>query len=534
MLARHWIAPSAVVFACIGVAANATGGVDPWSHPDAVCNRSAPGSGNNELDDLYDRRRSAVFRVIVTGPDGRPRPNGTATLVDSSGIFLTAAHVVHFNEQFPIAVSRTDIEDRRTVERVYPVTVMSTTDDWKKQDLVLLKAAPQSWDNPSIEPVPFRIDAISTPVNGFFVGHAIGLDTIVHGDFSIAFGDGKSAEMEYRGTVFPHGSGSLLLDIHGRAFAMVVRDGETANIRLVDLTTEKLRRIAWERNVFFGFPLQSGVPKIKPLPSSTTAVELIANLRNRGVNDQFLRGLRLSVKTPIDTIHLIDTLFSEGIWQRATIENRVDLIDQVFPLAQTMCTHLYWAKQLSIGLSAGVITSTPINDVSFDKSNDVSFDKSNVVPSQERTQRSQLPQTPQSAPADESRARTPPRSDLDKLIDQLETKSPKATQDLGALFLEGAFASSTIGEPDSVPTYARAALAFLRSSANQPAIDSAVKARIKNRSYAAIMANLALAEDVGAKYGIGSKENARIAVDNATSLGGSPAALPTGGAIRSR
>jgi S1-C subfamily serine protease len=75
---------------------------DPWSNPDAVCNGRPPPS----LDYLYRERLPAVFAVRVTDVDGKTKRTGTATLIDERGIFLTAAHVVHFNEQFPITVSQ--------------------------------------------------------------------------------------------------------------------------------------------------------------------------------------------------------------------------------------------------------------------------------------------------------------------------------------------------------------------------------------------------------------------------------------------
>src|SRR4051794_32498927 len=61
-------------------------GFDPY----ATCRRAAPiDPGAIKTD-----REAAVFAVWVMR-DGGLQPNGTATLVDDTGIFVTAAHVVH-------------------------------------------------------------------------------------------------------------------------------------------------------------------------------------------------------------------------------------------------------------------------------------------------------------------------------------------------------------------------------------------------------------------------------------------------------
>ena len=207
----------ATVFIVSVVRANAQS--DPGTDPDAVCN----GKPQSNPDDLYQERLAAVFAVQVTGADGKSRRTGTATLIDQSGIFMTAAHVVHFNEEWPIIVSQKFTGQAGRIERQYRVKVMTNTDDWQTQDVVLLQALPQEWNAPGITPVPLRIDAVHRPIRGFFIGHAEDLDKTVYEEFTIAFDD---PETVYRGIVFPHASGALLLDWNGRAFAMVVRDDE--------------------------------------------------------------------------------------------------------------------------------------------------------------------------------------------------------------------------------------------------------------------------------------------------------------------
>jgi hypothetical protein len=114
---------------------------DPGTDPDAVCN----GKPLSNPDDLYQERLAAVFAVQVTGAEGKSRRTGTATLIDQGGIFLTAAHVVHFNEKWPITVSQKFTgQVGHTIERRYRVKVMTNTDDWQKQDGCCCKPCPKN------------------------------------------------------------------------------------------------------------------------------------------------------------------------------------------------------------------------------------------------------------------------------------------------------------------------------------------------------------------------------------------------------
>src|SRR5262249_11091078 len=125
--------------------------------------------------------------------------------------------------------------------------------------------------------------------------------------------DDPSDVISFRGTVFPHASGALLLDERGRAFGLIVRNVESINIPIINLTTERLRRIQWESNRFSAFPLRQALEKIKAIPPTSAAQVLIDRLISKGDDDDFKYGLQRNDITPVDTIHLIDTLFVSGL-----------------------------------------------------------------------------------------------------------------------------------------------------------------------------------------------------------------------------
>ena len=187
--------------------------------PEARCRGFAPA----DKQELNRNRAEAVFEVSVTR-NGEPEPKGTATLVDSErGIFLTAAHVVHFDKTSPIVIAH---EKREYHMRIFPTD--SATDDWKSNDLVLLQA--DNWDKPyQIVPFPLRIDGIDKYIEGFFVSRVEGATENSFGKFG-PWGnhDGKSL-LTFTGRVFAHASGTLLLDERGRAFALIIRNAEFPN-----------------------------------------------------------------------------------------------------------------------------------------------------------------------------------------------------------------------------------------------------------------------------------------------------------------
>jgi hypothetical protein len=109
------------------------------------------------------------------------------------------------------------------------------------------------------------------------------------------------------------------------------------------------------------------------------------------------------------------------------------------------------------------------------------------------------------------------------LVDQLGVDNPDFAAKVGATFLEKALTASK-NDQDAAASLVRLALASLRRGAASPSIRRALQNNMEHREYAALLGNLALAEDIGIKYGLGTKDAATKAIFAANALGGSPTA----------
>lgn len=468
--------------------------------PDSSCH----GISSIDQEEIYKQRTEAVFSVLVTN-ENHLESKGTATLVDSErGIFLTAAHVVHFFRDSPIFVSQKLRGQNKTREyRVHVFPIVSATDNWKNEDLALLQA--EQWNKPAqLYAFPFRIDAVDEFIKGFFVGQAEDMSNSVFGDFSIAFGDDGSKEMTFTGTVFPHASGAMLLDGQGRAFALILRDAKldakTENSLVNDKSVNQLRRILWDKNRFSAFPLRLVLDKLKAIPPSSAAQGLIDELSRNGNNAEFQYGLQKNALNAIDTIHLTDTIVSSGVWGQLAAQAALSkILIEMMPIVQLACTHRYFADQFAEHFDKpGLATPAAARRALMD----VPSPPPSPAPEEENPPRA-------SGPADGAATREPFR-DFDKL-------PPDAAKDAGMLFLDEALAKKA--GTGLATTQARLALTLLQRAANKPEIQQAIGDAARNRDYAALMANIALAQDA-----LGEQEAARGSILLADKLGGSPAA----------
>jgi phosphate transport system substrate-binding protein len=450
---------------------------------------------------MHKERAAAVFSVLVTNDNQQLESKGTATLVDSErGIFLTAAHVVHFYRDLPIFVSQKIRGQNST--RVYQVHVfptISATDNWKNEDLALLQA--EQWNKPAqLLAFPFRIDAVDEYIKGFFIGHAEDMSNSVFGDFSITFGDDGSNEMKFTGTVFPHASGAMLLDGQGRAFALILSEAKVQNSLVSELKISQIRRILWESTTFSAFPLRLVLDKLKAIPPSSAAQELISELTRNGNDDQFQFGLQRTALNAIDTIHLTDTIVSAGVWQQLLDQAALDgILLEMMPVVQAACTHRYFAKHYS-----------------------EHFDNSRAaMPAPEQKPAMNAPNSLATPIVKvENAATAPKKPELSSSTEPLRTFDnvpPDKAKDAGMLFLGEALATKRATKLTNVQ--ARLALTLLQRAADKPEIRRAIESPARNRDYAALMANIALAQDL-----LGDKEAARKSILLADKLGGSPAA----------
>jgi phosphate transport system substrate-binding protein len=468
----------------------------PGQDPDAACH----GAGTIDTEALRKSRTAAVFTVLVT-ENGQLEPKGTASLVDSDrGIFATAAHVVHFSRDLPIFVSQKlkgQGSARKFQVHVFPT--VSATDDWDQEDFALLQA--DQWTaSAQMLAFPFRIDSVDEYIAGFFIGQAKDMANSVFGEFGIAFGE-SSSEFTYKGTVFPHASGALLLDGRGRAFALILHDAKIEN-RLIDgIKMDQLRRILWEADHFSAFPLRGVLGKLKAIPATGAAQKLIDRLNKLGDDEEFKFGLQRSTLTAVDTIHLTDSVVSADVWHRLESQHLIaDILMRMMPVVQMACTHKYFSEEFARRAEekhtesyGSIVKRASASSVGVQIAEDSGVD----------------PKTAQSAEVNPLKASVGQFGDM-------PTQAAKAA---GIMFLREALSASGKGADVTRIQQARLAAMLLRRAAEEPKLRQAISASTRNREYAALMANLALAEDL-----LGDQVDAQQAMISSDALGGSPVA----------
>jgi tetratricopeptide (TPR) repeat protein len=485
----------AIIIACL-VALDAKSmsyTLDPPNYdPDGPCH----GPRLVDQEGLYKLRAAAVFSVLITS-GGKLEPKGTATLVDDeNGLFVTAAHVVHFYKESPIWVSqriRGQERYRRYQVEVFPSG--AATDDWATADLVVLQA--KNWDRPpTLSPFPFRIDAVDEFIKGFYIGHAEDQDSSIFGEFNAAFGDGRpGSTITFSGTAFPHGSGALLLDGQGRAFALLVRDAEIQAASVGALTTMQLRRILWNSDHFSAMPLRLALKKIKAIPPSSGARALLNSLNNDGPGDAFLFGLRRGQITSIDTIHLIDAILSDRVWRQLQVDVQADLLNSMYPVVVRACTHRYWAEALA----------------RMYRSSSLSISGTKVADRETRIQRSSPSASIWTRPMSSFG-----RDELSILLGKLNERQPDEwTRSMGMFFLQASVRERE-RRPELSAVHARFAKEFLQQIVRREGILSALVSGVQRREHAALMGNLALAQEL-----MGERTLSRETILVADALGGS-------------
>ncbi len=515
MLERYGSARAILAVMAIAAAgcAYADGGhIDRFTREFVGCDypKQAPGQSAIRAD-LED----AVFSVWVMRNEGSGavwQRNGTASLIDDTGMFLTAGHVVRYDINRPIRI-------RKGADRSYNVEVLQFTYVDKGQDLALLKA--MGWDKVSRYPFPLRFDGIER-IDGSFIGFEESRDNPVHKHFGY-YHAATNNSASYEGLVFGHSSGALLYDNFGRAFAAITKHEVPTLDTLTGQPTESVIRDIQKRTTVWGFPLLVDTLK-EWVPAGEHMTRLIARLRNNpGARDL---PANLSQETALDLIHLIDELYS-GKLASALIKSNLDegaaVLRKVFYAADELCVMSYWTKMLALQIPAAAKTPSATQVQELDQVQSGELKKSLEL----RGDPGLPSQRPAGAPGggDEFKKRSESIQSqaAQALVDQLGVEDPEIAAKVGVAFLEQALAASQKNE-DAASNFVRLALASMRRGAASQAIRLALQNNAEHRVYAALLGNLALAEDIGIKYGLGTKQAATEAIFAANALGGSPAA----------
>jgi urea transport system substrate-binding protein len=488
-----------LAFCSLAAAAHATGGHVDHGTQDLypACNRPAA----YPRATLRQDRQNAVFSVWVTRPGSLQR-TGTASLIDDTGIFITAGHVVHFDKTRAIKIKQKPAGAAQEYE--YDVDLISSSDNFQKEDFVLLRA--REWRNDSRFPYPLRFDDTNL-ADAAFIGFEEQQDQPAHKPVSYYTADEFATK--YQGVAFGHSSGALLYDAFGRAFGVLVKHSQLTIDSTSGLPPERLFEEWNKRATNSAFSLEKALPVLKAsLPPSFYMAKLIDELSAKS-DPQSVPGDMNSRATALDMIHLIDaTLFGRigPVWS-LNVPAMGALSQRIQVAADALCVSSYYhnaiARLMSQRSGSSSAAGTPTPQI-------------------------QPPPTP-AAPAGEQR---PPPSGSDAtqkasiesiertVVDQLGTGSLEDASRLGASFLTHALAASRNGS-DLAASHVRLALRLLRDAARRPEVSRALLAGTRNRDYAALAGNLALAEDLGTDYRLGSKQGARQAILAADALGGS-------------
>jgi tetratricopeptide (TPR) repeat protein len=467
----------------------------------------------------------SVFAVWVSRRDGWER-TGTATLIDNRGIFLTAGHSVYFDKGRPIKIT----QKLRGAVHEFRVKLLSSPDNFWNEDYALLQAEP--WKKEERSAYPLRFDN-SDGENAEFIGFEEPKDEPVHK--SVVYYSEDDSGRYYQELIFAHSSGALLYDQSGRAFSIVIRYTPENIDSLTGLPPERLAEEWNKRTTISVFPLDRTIETLKQnVPASSFINELIQDLQADVDPHKLPRDLSTRA-TSLDIILLIDDALFGKIhqkwWpQKSAKSAREELLDRIRAAADDLCVARYYARRLedyseALEQRAAVAARAPASAAPVTGGNGGSHSLARRPETNRGT-----PKVQSIAPIDDSVA-----DQQGSIIDELGVATPEAAARLGLRFLEGALAarrphpSTQSTSPQRAKIRIQLAIALLRRATASPDIQRVQAQGMKNRDYAAVFADLALAEDLGADNGVGSKAAAERAIRTAISLGGSPTAYQLAG-----
>jgi hypothetical protein len=323
-------------------------------------------------------------------------------------------------------------------------------------------------------------------------------------------------------------------------------------------------RAGQSRMTVWAFPLDVDTLK-NLLPPSAYMTSIISALQDKVGKDTLPTDL-VSETTPLDLVHLIDAVYSQEAvaMVRADFDASTILMQLVWQAADSKCVLSYLTKKLAQSVNGRKsVDIFPGNSDVHPPAGDnpaAQIQMSPVAPSNQlQTLKtpfvSPVPETPSkpagdlrkekidysSPPADNSTLSSPnttvpervdPLSQVDvnpkpieppailgavlsaedranALAVQLGADIPEISGKVGATFLEQAL-TKLDSDSELAAGLLRLALATLRRGAENPAVQTALMANEENRDYAALLGNLAVAEDAGVRFQIAALMGRRL------------------------
>jgi uncharacterized protein YecT (DUF1311 family) len=355
----------------------------------------------------------------------------------------------------------------------------------------------------------------------------------------------------YQGTILGGSSGALLYDKPGRAFGIVIKHTPWSIDSLTDKSPEALYKEWNKRATISIFPLEGTLDTLKQhVPTSPFMGPLIGELQSNIAPDQIPVDLN-QLATPLDMIRLIDEVVFGKIHEKWVTDYSAmgELSHRIQAAADELCTSTYYYKAWA---RLDMMQNDLLAKLLAERNLTLSVSKQEIKVIGDRpTYLNSRPRTAADKPPEEGALATPvinegnkvigdpptfvnsrPGTAADKppeeegIIDQLGANTPDAAARLGVRFLDGALA---VPQSDLAQSQVRLAVTLLRRAVAGPEIQRARALAMTNRDYAAIFANLALAEDLGIRFRVGTRDAAEKAILAAYALGGSPTAYQLGG-----
>jgi S1-C subfamily serine protease len=491
--------------AMLALCADPCSGYAAGGHPDygsqdlyAACNSPRTNRRSNILQD----RQNSVFALLVNRRAGWER-TGTATLIDDTGIFIAAGHSVYFDKSRPIKI----VQKLGGIVREFGVRLLSNPDNFENDDYVLLQAL--NWTNESRFPYPLRFDDVGLS-DADFIGFEEATDEPIHRN--IPYFSENASGRHYQGMIFADSSGALLYDQRGRGFGLVIMHTPWTISSFAGLPPERLAEEWNKRATISIFPLERALETLKQnVPMSAFMSALIQDLQ-ANIAPSRLPGDLDKKATPLDMIFLIDESVFGKVYQK--------WVSEVHAMSRLSKTIQAAADELRVSsYYHDAFAKRMLQDLLLQKSAIRTFD----LPTSPLPASEEKPEFKGSQDAINAGQKNQERAATESIMDQLGADSPDAAAKLGLRFLENAL-SAPPTQYQLTQSRLILSIALFRRALGSPVIQRAREEGTKDRDFAAVFANLAVAEDLGISYNVGTRTAAEAAIRAADRLGGSPTA----------
>lgn len=294
----------------------------------------------------------AIYQVLVKDAQGTETDNGTATLVDRRGYFLTAGHVVDQYADPPDGKIRLRRSDGKIVSGIVKRNFIG-----EDVDLAVVKVD-EPLPLPRVSPVPLRISnpfGAGSFSKGFILAYHAGVATIsVPREFPIGGQAGDASSMTLGFAAIGGNSGALLLEPNGRAFGLLTagpdpsameipiyvpatlvpsRQGKFAIPEIpITIVPENFQSAVAAASVSKALPLSAFWDRLAAtIPPSDDLEAVVKEIRSSGwrAAAPMILSDNASAFTAIDMVHLYRRIANDNALTMETFRSITDLVNVV-------------------------------------------------------------------------------------------------------------------------------------------------------------------------------------------------------------